>query len=70
MKVIAEFMRLIRYGQASMSVKYYDEAVDRAKQGLALALAARDAAHAEVRINEPAPTLPAFLLKKPTGVIA
>lgn len=61
-------MRLIRFSQASMSVAYYNAAVVRAKEGLAAALDARDAAMAEVRINEPAPSIPAFLLKKPPKV--
>ena len=63
MKTIREFLQLIRYGQASLSVAYYDNDVRLAKEGLARALNARDAALADMRVNEPAPTVPAFLVR-------
>lgn len=62
---ILSFARYIRYGQASTSVLYHEQAIERAKEGLAAALAARDAALAEIRINdEQPPSIPNFLLRK------
>jgi hypothetical protein len=65
----AELLRWIRYSQSSLSVYYHECAVTRAKEGLAAALNARDAARARIVLaggiirDDPAPSVPAYLLR-------
>lgn len=56
MRDLSELLRLIRYAQARMSVAYHQRDLERAREGLAKAYAAHDAALADLRANEYPPT--------------
>lgn len=58
MTAIADFLRLVRYAQARMSVAYHHRDLERARSGLAKAYAAHDAALADLRAHEGAATIP------------
>lgn len=66
---LREFLRLLRYAQASLSVAYHARDLERSRNGLAKALAARDGALAAIRAaeNVPAPP-PVYLLRQPAKV--
>ena len=65
---LRELLRLMRVGQARLSVAYHLQDLERAKTGLAKSYAALDRAEAELAIHdaEPARVIPSFLLKEPT----
>jgi hypothetical protein len=66
---LRDFLRLIRFAQTELSVRYHRNDIARAQLGLDKALRARDAALADLRIAGVATTRelprdpPSFLLK-------
>lgn len=64
MSALADFLRWLRVTQTQACLDYCDARVIRAKEDLHNAMVARDMALAHARVNEPVPTVPAFLLKK------
>lgn len=69
MTSLLDFLRLLRYGQARLSVAYHLHDLDRARAGLAKAYAAHDAALAELHIHalplhDSERPIPASLLKR------
>jgi hypothetical protein len=67
MQAIKDFVRLLRYAQASTSVALYGAAIERNSRGLAKALQARQDALADLVVHQ-APQRnsdpPTFLLKR------
>jgi hypothetical protein len=64
MKAFAELLYLMRIGQCRASVAYYLHDIERAKEGLARAYNALDAANANLAIHDTGPRpIPRFLLK-------
>jgi hypothetical protein len=67
MQALKDFVRLLRYAQASTSVALYSAAIERNSRGLAKALQARQDALADLVVHQ-APQRnsepPTFLLKR------
>ena len=63
MIALRELLRLMRVGQARLSVAYHLQDLERAKTGLAKSFAALDRAEADLTIHNNAPTVdpPTFL---------
>lgn len=63
MTALREIFRLLHLGRQHLSVAHCERDIERAKSDLAKALAARDAALADIRIAEAPPRrIPTFLL--------
>lgn len=70
MKSILEFLRLLRYAQARMSVDWCQWRFDRARFDLADAHDAADRAYQDLQLQRPpppVPDIPAYLRVEPTG---
>jgi hypothetical protein len=66
MKSIVELLRIIRFGQAKLSVAYHLQDIERSKRGLAKAFDAYDAAKAALDHHDaadPAPEPPLYLIR-------
>ena len=72
MKSLLEFMRLLRYAQARMSVDWCQWRYDRARFDLADAHDAADRAYQDLQLQRPpppppAPDIPEYLRVEPIG---
>lgn len=52
---VKEFLRIVRYTQASVAVQHYHADIERSRAGLEKAIRARDLALGEIRVHDPLP---------------